>query len=166
MKKFGIFIFLSLLSALFIIGCGSNTKADPAHSSTGPYMIVNASSPFEVSDTNISYELYVQLLKDGYGYEGAEIRIQPFDAMYGRVSPSMQITDIDGWAKFPYTPPTDIKPLIGQSAVLHAVFDDGNGSVLVKDIILNFVTPKPTPTPTPTPCTGTTGTTGTCPLAK
>jgi len=160
MKKLGIFAFLSLLSALFIVGCGSNTKADPTHSSKGPYLFVNASSPFEVSESNATEELRVQLLKDGYGYEGATVKIQPFNSLYGIVTPSTTVTDVDGWAVFPYLPPADIKPLVGQSAVLNAVFDDGNGTVLVESIILNFVAPKPLP---PKPCPDNNGT---CPLVK
>jgi len=147
MKKLGIFVFLSLLSALFIVGCGSNTKADPTHPTTGPYAFINPSSPLEVSESNETYELSVQLLKDGHVHEGGEVTIQPFDIKYGKVAPNTQTTDVDGWAVFPYLPPEDLKSLAGQSTTVVAIFDDGNGSVVGQDFVINYLAP-----PSPSPC--------------
>lgn len=136
MRKLGILAFLSLLSALFIVGCGSNTKADPIVVS--PYMFTNASTPLPITDGGKAYPLRVQLLKNGSGFSAQTVTMLPFDSRYGLVVPSAVVTDASGWAEFSYTSPESLAQVNGQSATIQAIYDDGNGSIIIQDFVLNF----------------------------
>jgi hypothetical protein len=136
MKKIGLFSLLLFFIGVIISGCGSNTKADPIPVS--PYLFTNASTPLQVADGGEAYPLRVQLLKNGSGFSGQNVTMMPFDSRYGLVVPSAVVTDASGWAEFSYTSPESLAQINGQSATLHAMYDDGNGSVIVQDFVLNF----------------------------
>ncbi len=164
MKKTGLIVLFALFVTVMIIGCG-NSKQDPTTSLDGTYTFFNSSTTnVDTPDTN--YVIFTQLLKDGIGLEGREVRIGPFDVGLGYVRPSTVYTDIDGWAIYTYTSPNDTEKLIGQSALLSTVYDDGNGTITFGTIDINFVAPPP-PDDNTTDGNGTTSpcSTGTCPLA-
>ncbi len=174
MKKIGLITVIALFAALVISGCG-NSKADPYVSPSGPYMFINGSIT-DVNVSNTKYEIFIQLLKDGFGVEGAEVKVTPFDASLGTVKPSTVTTDVDGWANYEYFSPANTDRLIGQSVLLSAFYDDGNGSVLFGTMTINFVNPSAgggtcssgtctTGSCTTGTCTTGTCTTGTCPSA-
>jgi hypothetical protein len=153
MKKTGIISLIAIFISLAIVGCGSNSKQDPLQSTAGPYMFINASTT-DVNSSSTGYTLFIQLLKDGVGEAEAEVKLAPYDARFGIVSPATVTTDTDGWATFSYTSPSNVEALAGQSAMFYPIYDDGKGNVINGSILVNFKAP----TPTPATCSGTTST--------
>jgi len=138
MKKIVGIVAAILLTALTIAGCGSNTKLDPIGGGS-PFAFINATTPMKIEEGGKVYELRVQLIEDGFGSAGQEIKMLPFDSKYGLLESESVETDTSGWAVFNYTAPEDLREVSGQSTTLHALFDDGNGSVIAQDFVLNFI---------------------------
>ena len=138
MKKIGIFSLLFSFVLLWIVGCGSDTRLNPIGGGS-PYAFVNASTPMKIEEGGKTYELSVQLLEDGFGSPGQEVKMLPFDRKFGSLDTESVDTDESGWAKFNYTAPEDLREVSGQSATLNALFDDGNGTVIGQEFVLNFI---------------------------
>jgi len=130
-----------LLASFFLVGCGSNTRPDPVDTGTGPYRFINASTPLDINESDSDYELFIQLLKDGFGMEGELVKIAPFDRRFGYIRPSSVYTDEDGWAIYSYHSPPDVGTLAGERVMLNVIYDDGDGEVLYGNIELVFVEP-------------------------
>jgi hypothetical protein len=125
-------------AAVLIVGCGSNSKLDPIGGGS-PYAFINASPPIKIEESGKDYNLSVQLIENGFGAPGEEVKMMPFDRKYGVVEPAVVDTDESGWAGFNYTAPEDLGEVSGQSITIRALFDDGNGSVIAQDFVLNFI---------------------------
>jgi len=141
MKRSAAFLFVLLFAFFFLTACGSNTKPDPVDTTGSPYTFINASTPMDIDESDTDYELFIQLLKDGFGMEGQLVKIAPFDIHYGYIRPSSIYTDEDGWAIYSYHSPADTSKLAGEHVMLDVIYDDENGSVLYGNIELIFVAP-------------------------
>ena len=138
MKKIAGIIVGLVSAAVLIIGCGGNSKLDPIGGGS-PYAFINASSPVEIEESGKTYQLSVQLIENGFGAAGQEIKMLPFDRKYGLIESEIVDTDASGWAVFNYLAPEDLREVSGQSTTLNAIFDDGNGSVIAQEFVLNFI---------------------------
>jgi hypothetical protein len=138
MKKIAGIIAGIFAAAVLIIGCGSNSKLDPIDGGS-PFAFLNASSPMKIEEGGKVYQLSVQLIENGFGSAGQEIKMLPFDRKYGLIESEIVDTDTSGWAVFNYQAPEDLREVSSQSTTLNAIFDDGNGSVIAKKFVLNFI---------------------------
>jgi len=137
MKKIAGMMTVALFAVLLIFGCGSNTKLDPIGGGS-PFAFINASTPMDINISSSDYNLSVQLIEDGFGSAGQTIKMEVFDSKYGIVDPAEVETDNSGWAVFNYHSPEDLHTVNGQSVTITAVYDDGNGSILFQNFVLNF----------------------------
>ncbi len=100
-----------ILVALFMSGCGSNSKAGPifhdpnSGGSTGEvngYQLVNITVPFDIHYAGEAKKFKVQLLKDDIPVIGAKIQVAGLPAEFGLVTKSFADTDDSGYATFSY----------------------------------------------------------------
>jgi len=137
MKKTALFSIIAIFIVSIISGCGSNTKADPIFVSL--YKFINASTPMDINKSDTNYTISVQLIEGEFGFPGQTVRMRPFDNTFGTLEESNVETDDSGWAYFKYRSPTNIADLIGQTALLQAVYlNDDNETEAVQDFILSF----------------------------
>jgi len=137
MKKTALFSLISIFIVSIVVGCGSNTKADPIYVSQ--YQFVNASTPIDINKSDDDYNISVQLLEGEFGFPEQDVRMRPFDSTYGTLTSSIVETDDSGWAYFEYHSPKDITDLNGQTALMQAVYlNDDNETEAIQDFILSF----------------------------
>ena len=103
------------------------------------YSFYNATTPVTVSQSDTTYEIKVQLLKDGKVYPGGSVMMKPFSSTYGDVSAYSVTTGADGYAKFEYKSPL-VLPANGISTSLELLFEDENNKTITQNIVLDFNT--------------------------
>lgn len=131
-------ISLLLVSTLFLVSCGSNSKKDPIApeppKAVQPYSFYNATTPLivhrpiEVTDKNSTtikneYSISVQLLKYDLVAPGVSVQMKPFDYKYGTLDASIVDTDENGRATFVYHAPagSEYNFVQGQDVRIEAV---------------------------------------------
>jgi hypothetical protein len=110
MKILKILTPLLFLVAMFVGGCGSDSKSDPSFDSSSPdgsnvvngYELVNITVPFDVNYAGERKQFKVQLLQYGVPVIGATIKVAGLPAEFGIVSNASADTDNSGYAIFDY----------------------------------------------------------------
>jgi|GEM_PF-2512479 len=110
MKIFKVLTPLFLLVAMFVGGCGSNSKSGPIFG--GPddnngdvvngYQLVNITVPFDVNYAGEKKQFKVQLLEYGIPVVGATIKVAGLPVEFGVVTNASATTDASGYATFDY----------------------------------------------------------------
>ena len=111
MKIFKILFPLLLLVAMFISGCGSNSKAGPVFNdpnigdsgdAINGYQLVNITVPFDVHYAGEAKQFKVQLLEHDIPVIGATIKVTRLPAEFGVITNASSDTDGSGYAIFNY----------------------------------------------------------------
>jgi len=109
MKIFKILMPLFLLVAMFVGGCGSNSKSGPIFDDpnngadvVNGYQLVNITVPFDVNYAKEQKQFKVQLLQYGVPVIGATIKVAGLPAEFGVVNNASSDTDNSGYAIFDY----------------------------------------------------------------
>lgn len=136
---------LIVLGMMVLTSCGSNSIKDPV-APVEP-VVQNTSFYFSNVDDTIlveSHKQYViglKLNKDGYGFQGGEVRVKSFDSKYGTIEKESVTTDENGRATFLYTPPNDI-PKSGTTYAIQfsytVLLEDQTTEELVQSVTLKF----------------------------
>lgn len=164
MKKDILYSFVLLLSILILASCGTDNKANPV--SVSEYTFFNATTPLivvepnvfvetnettgetNVTRTNDTYTLAVQLLKHGLIERGQVVEMKPFDFSLGFIVDIITTTTTNGYAVFEYHAPFDYDLVKGQEVIIQAIFvnpEDSNSSsnsapkiTLTQDFLIRF----------------------------
>ncbi|SFV56115.1 hypothetical protein MNB_SV-13-2074 [hydrothermal vent metagenome] len=160
-------IFYSLVLIFFAVilsACGTDNKANPV--AVSEYTFFNATTPIivvepnvfvesnettgesNVTRTNDTYTISVQLLKHGLIQTGEIISMKPFDLRLGFVTDIITTTTTNGYAVFEYHAPFDYDLVKGQEVIIQAIFinpEDANTSsnsapkiTLTQDFLIRF----------------------------
>ncbi len=132
---------MTLLTSLFIIGCGSNTRKDPitlggdsnkAVTENG-YELTNVTSPFNIKHPGQQKTFQVQLVQDGIPVSGEKVSATSLPSTFGFIAKSTVTTNDGGYAVFDYTA---ADPLTNGSVPLDLIYDD-NGSKTTATLTIN-----------------------------
>jgi hypothetical protein len=164
MKRDILYSIVLLFSALILSACGTDSKSNPV--SVSKYSFFNATTPLVVVEptlrvesnettgesnvtvTNDTYIIAVQLLKHGLIETGQVIEMQPFSLNFGYVVDMVTLTTTNGYAVFEYHSPADYDLVKGQEIIIQAIFidpEENNSSsdsapkiTLTQDFLIRF----------------------------
>jgi len=105
----------------------------------------NASTPLTITQPQTTYEISVQVVKQGHIVVGQAVNLRPFNRTYGYSTSYSTVTGEDGYAKFSYISP-DTLPADGETVTLKLdMQDEEAGKTVTQDIVLTFKKESPIP---------------------
>jgi len=150
MKKVSIRVLWAIFITFIVIGCGSNSKMDPAFTQTDAangFELINITTPFNVTYAGEEKEFKVQLIEYGVPVIGAPVNVVALAAEFGVINNAVATTDDSGYATFSYTAATPLTngvyPLevYFQGEIINEDIDDdnyGETTIVAVSTVLNI----------------------------